>query len=84
MFQSAGVRFIVVGVLALLMFIPLGLISDVIQERSRYSDETIRDISREWGGAQLLSGPLLVIPVTEDVVYERKREAVDPVSECPP
>ena len=80
MFRSAGVRFIVVGVLALLMFIPLGLVSDVIQERSRYSDDTIRDISREWGGAQLLSGPLLIIPVTEDVTYERKREAVDPVT----
>ncbi|MEO1537045.1 MAG: cell envelope integrity protein CreD [Pseudomonadota bacterium] len=80
MFSSSGLRFIAVGVLTLLMFIPLGLVSDVIQERSRYSDETIRDISREWGGAQLLSGPLLVIPVTEDVTYERKREAVDPVT----
>ncbi len=80
MFRSAGIRFIVVGVLALLMFIPLGLVSDVIQERSRYSDSTIRDLSREWGGAQLLSGPLLVVPVTEDVTYERKREAIDPVT----
>ena len=80
MFQSAGVRFIAVGILALLMFIPLGLVSDVIQERARYSDETVRDISREWGGPQLLSGPVLVIPVTEDVTYERKREAVDPVT----
>ena len=33
MLQSAGIRFIVVGALALLMFIPLGLVSDVIQER---------------------------------------------------
>lgn len=80
MFRSAGIRFIIVGALAVLMFIPLGLVSDVIQERARYSDETIRDISREWGGAQLLSGPVLVIPVTEDVTYERKREAVDPVT----
>lgn len=80
MLQSAGIRFIIVGVLALLMFIPLGLVSDVIQERARYSDDTVRDISREWGGAQLMSGPLLVVPVTEDVTYERKREAVDPVT----
>ncbi|MEM7752176.1 MAG: cell envelope integrity protein CreD [Pseudomonadota bacterium] len=80
MLQSAGVRFIIVGALALLMFIPLGLVSDVIQERSQYSESTIRDISREWGGAQLLSGPVLVVPVTEDVTYDRKREAVDPVT----
>lgn len=80
MFQSAGIRFIIVGALTLLMFIPLGLVSDVIQERSQYSESTIRDISREWGGAQLLSGPVLVVPVTEDVTYDRKREATDPVT----
>ena len=80
MLRSAGVRFIIVGVLALLMFIPLGLVSDVIQERAQYSESTIRDISREWGGAQLMSGPILVVPVTEEVTYERKREAVDPVT----
>ncbi|MEO0918101.1 MAG: inner membrane CreD family protein, partial [Pseudomonadota bacterium] len=80
MFRSAGMRFIFVGVLALLMFIPLGLVSDIIQERAQYSRETVRSISEEWGGAQLLSGPVLVVPVTEDVTYDRKREAVDPVT----
>lgn len=80
MFRSAGLRFITVGALALLMFIPLNLVSGIVQERSRYSDATIRDISREWGGAQLISGPLLIVPVTEDVTYTRKREAVDPVT----
>ena len=80
MFRSPGLRFIAVGALAFLMFIPLTLVSDVVQERSNYSHGTIRDISREWGGGQLLSGPLLVVPVTEDVTYERKREAVDPVT----
>lgn len=77
MFRSAGMRFIIVGALALLMFIPLNLVSEIVQERSRYSDQTIADISREWGGAQLISGPLLVIPVTEKVTYKRKREAID-------
>lgn len=80
MFRSAGMRFIVVGVLALLMFIPLNLVSEIVDERSRYSDQTIADISREWGGAQLISGPLLVIPVTEEVTYKKKREAVDPLT----
>lgn len=80
MFRSAGVRFIVVGVLALLMFIPLGLVGEIVQDRSRYSETTIRDISREWGGAQLINGPVMVIPVTEDVTYDRKREAVDPTT----
>jgi inner membrane protein len=62
------------------MFIPLNLVSGVVDDRARYSTSTIESISREWGGAQLLSGPMLVIPVTEDVTYERKREAVDPTT----
>ncbi len=78
--HSAGLRFIMVGALALLMFIPLGLVSDIVQERSRYSDGTIADLSREWGGEQLFSGPLLTIPVTEEVTYDRRREAVDSVT----
>ena len=80
MFRSAGVRFMIVGVLALLMFIPLNLVSGVVEERARYSDETVREISREWGGAQLISGPVLIVPVSEEVTYKRKREAVDPVT----
>ena len=80
MFRSSGLRFIAVGVLALVMFIPLNLVSSIIEDRARYSDQTIDTISREWGGAQLISGPLLVIPVTEDVTFDRRREAVDAVT----
>ena len=78
MFRSTGWRFLAVGVLVLVMSIPLGLVSDVVQERARYSEQTVADISREWGGAQLISGPLLVSPVTEDVARERRRHAKDP------
>ncbi|MBT8414293.1 MAG: cell envelope integrity protein CreD [Boseongicola sp.] len=77
MFQSAGFRFIAVGLLALLMFIPLNLVSSVINDRANYSRQAVNEISGEWGGAQQISGPVLVIPVTEDVTYDRRREAVD-------
>ncbi|MEK6216583.1 MAG: inner membrane CreD family protein, partial [Boseongicola sp.] len=80
MFRSAGLRFIAVGFLALLMFIPLNLVSGVINDRSSYSRQTITEISREWGGHQRLSGPLMVIPVTEEVTYDRRREAVDAIT----
>ena len=80
MTRSAGLRFIIVGFLALLMFIPLGLVSDVVRERADYSDQTISGLSGEWGGKHLFSGPLIAIPVTEDVTYDRRREAVDSVT----
>lgn len=80
MTRSAGWRFIIVGALAFLMFLPLGLVSDIVQERSAYSRQTLSELSREWGGSHLFSGPLLEIPVTEEVTYDRRREAVDAVT----
>ena len=80
MLKSSGIRFAVVAVLALLMAIPLGLVADIIKSRADYSDSTTTSLSGEWGGAQLLSGPQIVIPVTEDVTYDRKREAIDPTT----
>ncbi|MEX0283164.1 MAG: cell envelope integrity protein CreD [Paracoccaceae bacterium] len=76
--RSAGLRFLIVGLLALLMYIPLGLVSDVVQSRADYSEDTIETLSREWGGSQLFSGPQLVIPVSEEVTYDRRREVIDP------
>ena len=80
MFRSAGLRFLGVGVLVLLMVIPLNMVSSIINERARYSEATVASISREWGGPQIVSGPMLVIPVSEEVTYDRKREAVDPIT----
>lgn len=77
MFQSAGLRFIMVGALALLMSLPLSLVSGVVQDRADYSRSTVATLSNEWGGDQLFSGPLLIVPVTEEVTYDRRREAVD-------
>lgn len=80
MLKSSGLRFLIVGLLTLLMFIPLGFIGDIVNARSEYSEDTIRSLGQEWGGGQLFSGPQLVLPVTEDVVYKRKRKVLDPAS----
>ena len=44
MFRSSGLRFIAIGLLTLVMFIPLSLVSDIINDRSRLSDQTVADI----------------------------------------
>ncbi|KMW59456.1 Inner membrane protein CreD-like protein [Candidatus Rhodobacter oscarellae] len=77
MLRSAGLRFLIVGFLGLIMFIPLELVSAIVSERDDYSLQTIREVSREWGGAQLISGPQLVIPVQELVTEERRRTKFD-------
>lgn len=83
MTRSAGFRFFVVGLLALLMFIPLFFVSSVVDDRSNYSRSAIRNVSDEWGGEQLFSGPQLVIPVTEEVTARKRRDLIDPATGQP-
>ncbi|MFZ7093476.1 cell envelope integrity protein CreD [Primorskyibacter sp. 2E233] len=80
MTQSAGRRFFIVGFLVLLMFIPLFFAAEVIQERKFYSEQTLREVGKEWGGAQSLSGPQLVIPVEETITRLATRPRLDPLS----
>ncbi|NSX53186.1 cell envelope integrity protein CreD [Parasulfitobacter algicola] len=75
---SAGFRFFIVGVLALLMFIPLFFVGSIIDSRSDYSRSTVNSIESEWGGAQTINGPQLVIPVEGPVKRNEQREIVDP------
>lgn len=78
--RSAGIKFFIVGLMALVMFIPLFFVSDVILERGQYSDEATRSISDEWGGAQQLLGPVMVLPVLAERTVTRRRQRVDPVT----
>ncbi|WP_373356097.1 cell envelope integrity protein CreD [Pseudoroseicyclus sp. CXY001] len=67
MLRSAGWRFLIVGLLALFMVIPLFLVGAVIGDRADYAREAIDEVGAEWGGAQVLAGPQLVIPVEGEV-----------------
>lgn len=78
--RSIGTRFFTVGLLALLMFIPLFFVGAIIDERAAYSRSTTTELGREWGGAQVLAGPELVIPVTEMVTRTERQEIIDPVT----
>jgi inner membrane protein len=78
--RSLGYRFIIVGVLTLLMVIPLILASEVINSRKDYSRDAMREVGREWGGPQVISGPTLVVPVQETVERTLREQVTDPAS----
>ena len=80
MLRSAGVRFFIVAILALLMAIPVQMVSSIVDARRDYSRDTIREVGEEWGGAQVLAGPQLVIPVRRAVTETRTREVIDPAT----
>ena len=58
-------RFIVISALSLLMFIPLFLVSNIVDERNNYYHQVLDDISSLWGKEQIISGPFLLIPYIE-------------------
>ena len=78
--RSSGFRLFVVGVLALLMYVPLFLVGTIVDARSGYQRQVTEDVGREWGGPQVLGGPVLVVPVEGLVETEASREVRDPTS----
>lgn len=78
--RAAGTRFLIVGLLALLMFIPLFFVSAVIDDRANLSRQTMFEVGAEWGGSQLLSGPVLIVPVEGPVTFSEVVQVTDPAT----
>lgn len=60
--QSALAR--VLGMLGLVMTlqIPIGMIRGAVSEREMRRHEAVAEVTRTWGGRQIVAGPFLVIP----------------------
>lgn len=55
--KNSLTKIFLIIVVALLMLIPLGMIRIQINERSAHHDQSVRDITANWGSAQTFSGP---------------------------
>lgn len=80
MLRSPGLRFIIVGLLVLLMTIPVFFVGAIIDSRADYNRQTLASVGQEWGGRQLLSGPVLIIPVEETIMVRERHEVIDPLT----
>lgn len=60
--QTPGWKFIVTGVITLLLTIPALLVWGLVEERADRADQVAHSISQGWGQARRLNGPYLVIP----------------------
>lgn len=65
--QTLTTKIVIVAVLTLLMLIPIGMVKSLIQERegNKLAEQT--EMSDRWGGRQLLTGPVLVLPLKKDI-----------------
>jgi len=67
---------LLVVVLALLLFVPVGMIGGLVAERQARHQEVVSGIAEGWGRAQSVSGPYVVIPY-ERRWLELKKEVID-------
>jgi inner membrane protein len=68
--NSLVFRFITIALLIGAMTLPLGMVSDVVRERSRLYQGVLNEIAGTWGHQQNLKGPALFIPYTEKIITE--------------
>ena len=63
--NELGIRFLIIGIIALIMFIPLGSVNSIVDERNDLYTNVLKNISSQWGNPQVVTGPALVIPIIE-------------------
>ncbi len=62
--NSYSVKMIIVSGLAILLLIPAFLIQDIIRERIALSENVKQELYAQWGGKQVVAGPVLNVPFT--------------------
>jgi len=70
--HSLTIKIVLLAFLGLFLMIPLEMIQIIIKERQKTSEDVKKEIAFQWAGPQIISGPILNIPVK---VFPAKKEA---------
>ncbi|MBS2097038.1 cell envelope integrity protein CreD [Carboxylicivirga linearis] len=62
-YQTITFKLVTVGLLILILLIPLSMVKSVIREREQTDQQVETEIMEQWGGPQIISGPILHLPV---------------------
>jgi inner membrane protein len=76
--RTSGIqKLAVMAGLFVIMLVPIAMIYSLIWERTERRDDAAREISGQWGGSQVVIGPILTIPFDYTVEKgENRRESV--------
>ncbi len=72
---SASFRIAVVGILALLLLIPVGMVKNLVYERESTKRIAVSEISQKWGERQTVAGPILSVPYKKYAINEKGERA---------
>jgi inner membrane protein len=79
--RSPGFKFFLVGALVLLICIPLGIVWLLLSERQARAVEVQNKIAADWGQAQRLHGPYLIVPYTVSVRITDAQRTTESIQE---
>ncbi|KLE35713.1 cell envelope integrity protein CreD [Aurantiacibacter luteus] len=69
--RTAGMKLVMVGLVAAVLMVPLLMVYGLVYDRESQSRQAEAQITRGWGGAQVVTGPVLVVPYSDtSVEYE--------------
>ncbi len=75
--NSYSVKMIIVSGLAILLLIPSFLIMEIISERIALSQKVKKELYTQWGGKQVVAGPVLNIPYTVKETGEKNQVTIE-------
>jgi inner membrane protein len=64
-----AIKFLVLGVLAVLFTVVFAVIGGIRADRERYRAQVVREVSQSTAGPQVVTGPLLVVPYRQRTEY---------------
>lgn len=80
-FQSRGMRFLIMISLIVLMAIPIFMVWGVVADRANYNEAAVNEVSEIWGGRIGVAGPVVVVPVTRTITTVTKDENGNEIAE---
>ncbi len=75
--NSYSVKMIIVSGLAILLLIPSFLIQEIIRERIGLSEKVKNELYAQWGGKQVVAGPVLNVPFTIQEQIENGQSMIE-------
>jgi len=79
--SSPGFKFFLICGLVLALLIPLLLVWALVAEREQRAESVRLEVAREWGGAQHIVGPVLIVPYTVLIVTGQGDKRTEEVQE---
>ncbi len=70
------IKGLLIGTLVLLLMIPAYFVQNVISEREARQQEAFNEVSSKWASRQNITGPVLVLPYTENAVGDKGQPLV--------